>query len=114
MKVEGMTSFQMTLTIDSKPILFIVNSLVIKDLTDQINIGSYFLKEHEVSLKFSNKNPLMQNFKKFGTLQSVGSLNNKILPEISESPKNSEIQNCNISDTCLNMLKVLIAHHFPI
>ena len=80
MRVEGITSFQMFLTIESKPILLKINSLVIKDLTDQINIGSYFLKEYNVSLKFSNDEPLILNFKDLGIIQSVGSLTDKRLP----------------------------------
>ena len=55
MRYEGVTSFKMSLQIDSKTIYFDMNCLVLTDLTDNINIGAHFLREFEVSLIFSKK-----------------------------------------------------------
>ena len=74
MKVKVITSFKMILNINSITVTFFVNSWVIDDLNDQLNIGSSFLKEHKISLKFANDKPLTLHFKKFGIMESVGSL----------------------------------------
>ena len=81
MHVLGTTNFTMYLEIDSKWIPFEVTSLVIKDLSDHINIGSFFLKKHGVSLKFSENKPLIISFEKFGDLESIGCLSVKTLPK---------------------------------
>ena len=47
MKVLGITNFQMCLSLnESKDVYFDMSALVILDLNDPINIGSYFLKKN--------------------------------------------------------------------
>ena len=74
MNVLGVTNFQMLLHIDGKYAPFQMSCLVIDDLSDQLNHGSYFLKMFNVSLEFSNDHPLKLHFKNMGVIQSVGSI----------------------------------------
>ena len=71
-----------------------MSCLVISDLSDQLNLGSYFLKQFYVSLEFSNNHPLKLYFKNLGEIQSVGSLKNipnshVHVPHISHSDQNT-------------------------
>ena len=87
MRCEGVTSFKMSLQIDSKTIYFDMNCLVLTDLTDNINIGAHFLREFEVSLIFSKNDPLTLQFKNFGVIQSIGSIDHiNETPVMSASP----------------------------
>ena len=81
MNVLGVTSFTMYIEISSKWVPFKVTSLVIKDLSDSINLGSFFLKEHSVNLKFCKNKPLTLSFEKYGVLESIGCIRFKTLPE---------------------------------
>ena len=88
MNVEGITYFKMLLFINNNYFQFNMKCLVLNDLTDNINIGTYFLKEFDVNIQFSKNAPIKLDFKNLGCIESVGSLSNKESSKISQPPNN--------------------------
>ena len=74
MSVVGSTKFNMILVIDNKEVSFYVSSLVIRDLSDNLNLGSQFLCKHEVVLRFYNEKPLILQFKEHSRLIYICSM----------------------------------------
>jgi hypothetical protein len=101
MRVEGVARFQMGIHINDAYILFNMVCLVITDLTDNLNLGSHFLKEYNVSLLFSKEQPLTLQFRDYGTVQSVDSISqNK--SSIFTAPTNSDDHSQNLPLTIQN------------
>ena len=63
-----------------------MSAAVLSDLKDQINIGSHFLRKHNVNLEFSNDKPIRMHFKNIGYLESVSS----IVPVTSSSKEHTD------------------------
>ena len=91
MRVEGIANFQMGIQIGAAYVLFNMVCLVITDLTDNLNLGSHFLKEYNVSLLFNKDKPLTLQFRDYGTVQSVDSISqNKSTAHMVTAGKHSE------------------------
>ena len=104
MRCEGVTSFKMSLEIAGKTIYFDMNCLVLTDLSDNINIGAHFLKKYEVSLIFSKNDPLTLQFKNFGEIQSVGSIDHINTAQVMSAPPTSNALSENSSTSIVDSM----------
>ena len=92
MSVEGIANFQMGIQIGTAYVLFDMHCLVITDLSDNLNLGSHFLKQHNVSLLFDKHKPMVLQFKEYGVVQSVHSITqDKSYMNMATASKNSKL-----------------------